>query len=54
MKNKLNNLKKGCNTCFKDAKNMNDQLKNQEPKNITFEEAKKIFFPLKDKINSKN
>ena len=53
MKNKLNTLKKGCKTCNDDAKSMQNQLQNKDPKELSFEEAKKIFFPLKDKINSK-
>ena len=50
MKKNLNKLKKGCNTCFSDANNMLSKLKNRDPKEIKFEEAKKIFFPLKNKI----
>ena len=53
MKNKLNFSKKGCKTCNDDAKSMQNQLQNKDPKELSFEEAKKIFFPLKDKINSK-
>jgi len=50
MKNKLNTLKRGCDTCFGDAKEMQLALKNRKPYNINFDEAKKIFSPLKDKI----
>ena len=53
MKNKLNTCKKGCKTCNDDAKGMQDQLKNRDPKELSFEEAKQIFFPLKEKISSK-
>ena len=53
MKNKLNTCKKGCKTCNDDAKSMQNQLQNKDPKELSFEEAKQIFFPLKDKINSK-
>ena len=53
MKNKLNTCKKGCKTCNDDAKDMQNQLQNKDPKDWSFEEAKQIFFPLKDKINSK-
>ena len=53
MKNKLNTCKKGCKTCNDDANNMQNQLQNRDPKELSFEEAKKIFFPLKEKINSK-
>ena len=54
MKKNLNKLKKGCELCFSDAKRMNNQLENKKPKDLNFEEAKKIFSPLKDKINHKN
>ena len=54
MKNKLNTCKKGCKTCNDDAKSMQNQLLNRDPKELSFEEAKQIFFPLKEKINSKN
>ena len=53
MKNKLNFSEKGCKTWNDDAKSMQNQLQNREPKELNFEEAKQIFFPLKDKINSK-
>ena len=53
MKNKLNTCKKGCKTCNDDAKDMQNQLQNRDPKKLNFEEAKQIFFPLKEKINSK-
>ena len=53
MKNKLNTCKEGCKTCNDDAKSMQNQLQNKDPKELSFEEAKQIFFPLKDKINSK-
>ena len=53
MKNKLNTCKKGCNTCNDDAKNMQNQLKDRDPKDLNFEEAKQIFSPLKNKINQK-
>ena len=53
MKNKVNYLNKCCSTCNDDAKNMENQLKNREPKELEFEEAKKIFSPLKDKIKLK-
>ena len=53
MKNKLNTCKKGCKTCNDDAKDMQNQLQNKAPKELSFEEAKQIFFPLKEKINSK-
>ena len=51
--NKLNTDKKGCKTCNDDAKNMQNRLQNKDPKELSFEEAKQIFFPLKEKINSK-
>ena len=51
MKNKLNTCKKGCKTCNDDAKDMQNQLQNRDPKELNFEEAKQIFFPLKGKIN---
>ncbi len=54
MINKLNTCKKGCKTCSDDAKNMQNQIKNRDPKELNFEEAKQIFSPLKDKINLKN
>ena len=54
MKNKLNTCKKGCKTCSDDAKKMQNQIKNRDPKELNFEEAKQIFSPLKDKINLKN
>ena len=54
MKNKLNTCKKGCKTCNDDAKNMQNQLQNRDLKKLNFEEAKQIFSPLKEKINSKN
>ena len=50
MKKNLNKLKKSCNTCFNDANNMLSKIKNRDPKEIKFEEAKKIFIPLKNKI----
>ena len=53
MKNKLNTYKKGCKTCNDDAKSMQNQLQNKDPKELSFEEAKQIFFPLKEKINFK-
>ena len=53
MKNKLNTDKKGCKTCNDDAKNMQNRLQNRDPKELSFEEVKQIFFPLKEKINSK-
>ncbi len=53
MKNKLNYFNKCCSTCNNDAKIMQIQLKNREPKELKFEEAKKIFSPLKDKIKLK-
>ena len=53
MKNKLNTCKKGCKTCNDDAKDMHNQLQNRDPKELSFKEAKRIFFPLKEKINSK-
>ena len=53
MKNKLNTCKKGCKTCNDDAKDMQNQLQNKDPKELSLEEAKQIFFPLKEKINSK-
>ena len=53
MKNKLNTCKKGCKTCNDDAMNMQNQLQSRNPKDLSFEEAKQIFFPLKDKIKSK-
>ena len=53
MKNKLNTCKKGCKTCSDDAKSMQNQLQNRDPKELSFKEAKRIFFPLKEKINSK-
>ena len=53
MKNKLNTCKKGCKTCNDDAKSMQNQLQNRDPKELSFEEAKQIFFPLKQKINFK-
>ena len=54
MKNKLNTCKKGCKTCNDDAKDMQNQLQDRDPKELNFEEAKQIFSPLKEKINSKN
>ena len=53
MKNKLNSCNKGCKTCNDDAKSMQNQLQNRDPIELNFEEAKQIFFPLKEKINSK-
>ena len=53
MKNELNTCKQGCKTCNDDAKDMQNQLQNRDPKKLNFEEAKQIFFPLKEKINSK-
>ena len=53
MKNKLNTCKKGCKTCNDDAKDMQNQLQNRDPKELNFEVAKQMFFPLKEKINSK-
>ena len=53
MKNKLNTCKKGCKTCNDDAKSMQNQLQNRDPKELNFEEVKQIFFPLKEKINLK-
>ena len=53
MKNKLNTCKKGCKTCNDDAKSMQNQLQNKDPKELSFKEEKRIFFPLKEKINSK-
>ena len=53
MKNKLNFPEKGCKTCNDDAKSMKNQLQNKDPKELSFEEAKQIFFPLKEKINFK-
>ena len=53
MINKLNTCKKGCKTCNDDAKSMQNQLQNRDPKELSFEEAKKIFFSLKEEINSK-
>ena len=54
MKNKLNTCKKGCKTCNDDAKSMQNQLQNRDPKELSFEEVKQIFFQLKEKINCKN
>ena len=53
MKNKLNTCKKECKTCNDDGKDMQNQLQNRDPKKLNFEEAKQIFFPLKEKINPK-
>ena len=53
MKNKLNTRKKGCKTCNDDAKSMQNQLQNKDPKELSLEEAKQIFFPHKYKIKSK-
>ena len=53
MKNKLNTCKKGCKTCNDDAKYMQNQLQDRDPKELNFEEVNQIFFPLKNKINSK-
>ena len=38
MKNKLNTCKKGCKTCNDDAKDMQNQLQNRDPKELNFPE----------------
>ena len=54
MKNKLNTCKKGCKTCNDDAKEMQNQLQNRDPKELNFEEAKQIFFHSKRRLTQKN
>ena len=54
MKKNFNKSKKGCKTCFTDARNMNEQLGKKKPNDLSFEQAKKIFSPLKNKIITKN
>ncbi len=54
MKNKLNTCKKGCKTCNDDAKDMQNQLQNKDPKELSFEEQNKYSFHSKRRLIQKN